>query len=274
MDTRYWGPSGWRFLHLLVSNPDLGIKNATTFFMLLPYVLPCKYCRASLTDYYTADPIPTNIKELPHWLYRIHNCVNAKLREQNLVHTPDPSWSTVKSTYQTLFRTPCTQTNLIGYDFFYSVAFTTPCKSVPSSPLPNAPPNLPTDALKNRWGVLPTAHRYKYIERWWRSIPAVMPYSSWSKAFQKALQSMPPLNRGRVAMTKWIFDAERDMCAALQASRPHTSFQMICTELRTFSSNCGKYRPKARTCRSKQSISRTTLKKKRSSVYFATGGFL
>ena len=66
MDTRFWGPSGWRLLHLITfATSDIDNDHLQLFFRNLPYVLPCKFCRASLTDYYAVDPIPSNKVEFP-----------------------------------------------------------------------------------------------------------------------------------------------------------------------------------------------------------------
>ena len=54
MDTRFWGPDGWKLLHSITENyptvPDKKNKDLyRKFFLSLPYVLPCVYCRKSLT---------------------------------------------------------------------------------------------------------------------------------------------------------------------------------------------------------------------------------
>ena len=160
MDTRFWGPSGWRLLHLIsFAAPKLNKQHLRTFFETLPYVLPCKFCRASLTEYYASDPIPTDPKDAPEWLYRIHNRVNGKLREQKLITGKDPTWHNVKQRYEKWMRQSCTQQTMIGWDFLYSVAYTTPCKDVTSTPIPGAPPHPATPELKNRWNTMTIAER-------------------------------------------------------------------------------------------------------------------
>ncbi len=97
MDTRFWGPSGWRLLHLAsFQKKDIELQKLRTFFSLVPYILPCKFCRASFTDYILVDPIPQTLQNFPTWLYRIHNRVNGKLREQKLITTADPKWPEIK----------------------------------------------------------------------------------------------------------------------------------------------------------------------------------
>lgn len=276
MDTRFWGPSGWRLLHL-ISFADIKQDQLHLFFKNLPYVLPCKFCRASLTDYYAVDPIPTHKKEYAHWLYRIHNRVNGKLREQKLITTEDPRWIDVKKQYQALYDSQCTKGGMIGWDFLFSVAFTTPCSEVISTPMPNAPPHsaLHTPELRNRWGVMTRKERLPYIDAWWKTLPHVLPIREWREAWLRVVPTSPSLESGRQAITAWLYKAETAMCSALKETAPHTSFNGLCKELKAFSSGCGKTRSvKVKTCRAKVTNARKTLKNKRRTAYFATGGFL
>ena len=62
MDTRFWGPPGWKLLHQIAyqypENPTPEDKlNYGIFYSNLGNVLPCKYCRNSFTKY---------IKNLPY----------------------------------------------------------------------------------------------------------------------------------------------------------------------------------------------------------------
>ena len=105
MDTRFWGPSGWKMLHLITFDYQFE-TNAIAyakFFESLPYILPCKFCRASLTDYYRQYPFlnsnKTNMNpdlDLKKWMYNIHNCVNDKLREQGLNPNQNPKYKDIK----------------------------------------------------------------------------------------------------------------------------------------------------------------------------------
>jgi len=278
MDTRFWGPSGWRLLHMIsFAAPTLSQKEVHTFFQLLPYVLPCKFCRASLTDYYTADPIPTKGDDYPAWLFRIHNRVNGKLRDQKLLETKDPRWPEVKHQYETTLNTPCSKQRMVGWDFLYSTAYTTPCPSVASSPMPGAPPlsALTSPELRNRWGLMAREERLPLCRAWWGLLPKVLPMPEWRQAWKKVVPDLPSLEKGRRAVTGWLYAAERAVCQALREQIPHDSFTGLCTELNTFSSGCGKKTStKIKTCRSKKSIARDTLKKKRSQTYKAIGGYL
>jgi len=277
MDTRFWGPSGWRLLHLITFQAkNMNKPDVELFFTNLPYVLPCKFCRASLSDYYVEDPIPKTLSEYPQWLYRIHNRVNDKLRSQNLLDTPNPSWQDIKKRYEEWIKIACSKQRMIGWDFLFSVAYTTPCKVVASSPMPNSPPpkELLTPELRNRWSVMSKEERLPYIEQWWHTLPEVMPYKEWSTTWKKHVQKMPRLSKGRVAITTWLFGAEKTMCSKLLEDAPHSSYSELCTELQTFASGCSKsVTRRVKTCRSK-SKGKDTVKKRRQKLYEATGGYL
>ena len=82
MDTKYWGPSGWRLLHLITFTYDPKNKAVESLFRSLPFVLPCKFCRSSLHEYMEDEPLEPALKSkeaLSRWLNKIHCMVNAKL---------------------------------------------------------------------------------------------------------------------------------------------------------------------------------------------------
>lgn len=277
MDTRFWGPSGWRLLHLVAfAAPDLPQVALRTFFEELPYVLPCKFCRASLTDYFAADPIPTKASDYAQWLYRIHNRVNGKLRDQKLLEVQDPTWNEINTRYSDWLKAPCTKRRLIGWDFLFSVAYTTPCHEVPTASMEGAPPvaTLKTHALKNRWAVISREERLPHMAAWWRSLPRVLPFKEWRDAWNRVVPAAPSLKKGRKAITSWLYAAEKAMCTALKEDLPHDSFSGLCAELSTFSSGCGKRSRKAKTCRSKKSSVKKSLRFRRTQKYKAVGGFL
>jgi hypothetical protein len=254
--------------------PTLPTKPLNTFFENLPYVLPCKYCRASLTDYVFADPIPA-AKEMDEWMYRIHNRVNGKLREQKLLDTPNPKWPEIRKRYEAWMTAPCTKRRMVGWDFLFSIANTTPSATTKATPMPGAPPELPTTALKNRWNVLSAAERFPHLEAWWGTLAAVLPFAEWRGAWQQAekVHGKAPVRRGKRAMVAWLYAMERTVCAYLKETTPHDSFEGLCSELATFSSGCGKSK-RSKTCRATKTKARDTLKQRRRSTYRAVGGYL
>jgi len=250
MDTRFWGPSGWTFLHLIATQAHtLPMNHLYRFFQELPWVLPCKYCRASLHDYYAVDPVPKNASEYPYWLYRIHNRVNGKLRDQRLLKTPNPSWDVVKKRYETKISEACTQRRIDGWDFLFSIAYTTPSKGT-FSPMPNAPPAsvMETPELRNRWGMSSLTEKREHIQAWWNELPHVLPFTQWRSIWKNAT---PDITQGQRRVTAWLYGMERIFCKELQKHEsPYTSYKGLCTNLSRYSSGCGKTRNlKTKTCR-------------------------
>jgi|TARA_B110000967_G_C18843573_1_gene540721 hypothetical protein len=131
MDTRFWGPSGWKILHLVAygypDKPSLKDKqNYGLFFNSLKYILPCKYCRISLVKYYKQLPVEENLQSketLILWIYNIHNKVNNKLRKQGLLKTSNPTKQEVDNIYKPLIEEPC---QIPGWDFIYCMIFNFP----------------------------------------------------------------------------------------------------------------------------------------------------
>jgi hypothetical protein len=133
MDTKFWGPSGWRLLHTIAFSEIS--PNTKKFFELIPFILPCKFCRASLTEYMEEDPVDVSSQDaLARWLWRIHNKVNDKLRGQGLLKTKNPSFDTVREMYEEPFKA------FEGWDFLFSVAENHPySRFTKSMPMENCP---------------------------------------------------------------------------------------------------------------------------------------
>lgn len=107
MNTTFWGPSGWTFLHTLTfiypKTPSYTDKVTMEKFMnSISYILPCKYCRASFYNYTKSMPITNFLdtrEKMIEWLYKIHNKVNKKLRSQGLCKHKNPELNDVKNNY-------------------------------------------------------------------------------------------------------------------------------------------------------------------------------
>ena len=112
MNTTFWGPSGWKFLHTLTyiypENPSFSDKVKMREFMNSLYlILPCKYCRASFLKYSNSLPINEYLDSrvmMIEWLYKIHNKVNKKLRTQGFCKHSNPDESTVASIYNPILE--------------------------------------------------------------------------------------------------------------------------------------------------------------------------
>lgn len=136
MDTRFWGPDGWKLLHSIVENypdyPSINEKKIySIFFNSIKHVLPCIYCRRSLNDYMNELPIEKYINSkinLCYWLYLIHNKVNDKLKKQGLNNNPNPEFKQIKDRYKN-YLIEVNNNNCIGmpgWDFLYTIIFNYP----------------------------------------------------------------------------------------------------------------------------------------------------
>ena len=283
MDTRFWGPSGWKLIHLTASEPlkdEQHARAVSAWFALLPYVLPCKYCRASLSDYYKAQPLTHTILHDPerfgYWAYEIHNRVNGKLRGQGLLTDPDPSWDEVRAHYAELHKGLCDSSPLLGWDFMTSVAGTTPGADYEPVPMPDTP-ETPyytvgsyeqfrkakpseefTDADKkaltlqerNRYNLMTREERLPLLAAWWGLIPSILPCAGWRRAWAAGVEraGAVPLERGQRAVLQWMWAVERGVCGALRCPTPHASYGELRKTMDAFESGCGKAR-RGKTCR-------------------------
>lgn len=105
MNTKAWGPECWKIIHHVAQKypeePSSKIRrNNRIFFNLIPKVLPCKYCRFSLKQFYKENPIRLdNNEEMTRWLYNIHNSVNKKLLNQGLKVGKIPTLENIRKKY-------------------------------------------------------------------------------------------------------------------------------------------------------------------------------
>lgn len=259
MDTRFWGPSGWRFLHLIsfCYEPENQKESVRELFAMLPFVLPCKFCRVSLSEYMVEDPLEPALHSrgtLSKWLWRIHNCVNEKLRSQGLLKEVDPSFAAVKKVYEERIAMGCTRVSFEGWDFLFSIAENHPRAALVknSLPMPNLPLHLEdTPEFRNRWNLIKPDERMVFYLRFWKSIGGALPFAEWrdswklcSLEFSKAESRaawIRELWKLRCCLEKELEFANRD------------EFQNLCKRLAEHRSGCGKRR-RARTCRKKRKV--------------------
>ena len=141
MNTQFWGPSGWRFLHTMANiypvKPSITEKMMIRDFMgLVSDVLPCKYCRASFTKYSDSLDITPFLEsniQIQEWLYRMHNKVNGKLRRQGFCTIENPTLESVIAKYDRLGKDAMIKLDTankmitymykIGFDFLGSIVF-------------------------------------------------------------------------------------------------------------------------------------------------------
>lgn len=256
MDTRFWGPSGWKLLHTIsFLYEPVNIDSTKEFLEVLPFILPCKFCRYSLTCYYEKHPYDKVLhskKDFAKWMYIIHNCVNDKLRRQGLNPARNPTFNSVGIFYRKWLSkgvTSCVTSTF--WDFLFSVAYNHPKEaSKNSSPMPDCPPEAvgcDSNAERNKWNTMTAAERMPYYKRFWDLLPVVMPVLKWSEA---------PNLTCRKSTVAWLW---RQRCN-LQPDK-HDPYREVCHRIASFSSGCGSSK-KAKTCRKKPSASITRKVKK------------
>jgi hypothetical protein len=245
MDTRFWGPSGWRILHMIAEGPNAS-KNKT-FWMMLPFVLPCKFCRASLTDYYRLHPIPSQQQDYQKWLYTIHNLVNQKLRDQGQTLDPDPSYEAVKAHYSQLLDVGCSKVEFPGWSFFFCIADNHPTSS-PSKPMPDTPTIPPTTLVeRNKYNLLTPSERKHALKKFWQSIPDVLPFHEWSTSWKTHAGSTTKAIKNRRSALAWLWKIRCGMDTDLHTMST-LNFHGLCKQIATHRSGCSKS-TRARTCR-------------------------
>ena len=252
MDTRFWGPSGWKLLHTItfLYEPSQATE-VGEFLAVIPYILPCKFCRYSLTEYYEKHPYEEALRSraaLARWMYTIHNCVNAKLRGQGLNPSPDPSFAAVQKFYTSWLKdglAPC----IVGtfWDFLFAVAYNHPKEaSRNSSPMSGCPDTCTGDKEKNRWNTMTADERMPYYRRFWQLLPAILP-GKWSGEEAKL--------GCRKSAVAWLWRQRCQMDPSW-----HDPYQVVCERIASHASGCSASR-RARTCRRRQQRVTTRVKK-------------
>jgi hypothetical protein len=240
MDTRYWGSSGWQLLHLIAA------KGACkSFWETIPFILPCKFCRASLSEFYNELPPPTTNQSL--WLYKIHNKVNNKLRNQGTYTSPDPSQVKVIENYKSLLKQGFTKTYFPGWEFLFSIADNHPYCS-PSKPMPDAPETPPKSLEeKNHYNLLTPSERIHQLKTFWTLLPDALPFKEWSSSWKKHEGPIKQAIKNRRSIKCWLWKIKCGLESDLEQLGT-TSFNGLCKQVAKHRSGCSTSK-KAKTCR-------------------------
>ena len=261
MDTRFWGPSGWRLLHTITFayNPETDKGSTGQLFNMLPFVLPCKFCRASLTEYMETDPVEPALEtreKLTRWLWRIHNEVNKKLRDQNLVVVPDPPFQKVQEIYEGLLSYGCSQTEFPGWDFLFSIAELHPMSKTAkeSVPIVGAPDcaAVKTKEERNRWNCMEPRERLVLYKKFWLALGKSLPFREWRRSWSKYADGKTTEEAlgSRAGTIKWLWRLRCKMEHDLKLLN-RCKYSSLCKTLKTHRSGCSKS-VKAKTCRKKR----------------------
>ena len=260
MDTRFWGPSGWRLLHLITFTyePEKQKAAVREMFSMLPFVLPCKYCRASFSQYLRKEPLEPALHsraKLTRWLWKIHNLVNGKLRGQGLLKEADPSFADVKKVYEERVAAGCIRTEFEGWNFLFSIAENHPFSqgARASTPMPDAPAVADTPELRNEYNLMKPEERIVYYERFWKSLAGALPFQEWRDAWTACAIRWDTLEK-RYEWMRELWKVRCCMEKELQLIN-HEEFGSLCKRLINHRSGCGT-KKRGKTCR------RITRKKK------------
>jgi hypothetical protein len=258
MDTRFWGPSGWRLLHLITFTYEPEQRTEVgRLFELLPYVLPCKFCRRSLVEYMEEDPLEPALasrKTLTQWLYRIHNKVNAKLRGQGLPTAPDPPFASVKKEYETRLAAGCSGTEFQGWEFLFSIAENHPFShggrnSVPFEDCPGEGHTATATAdQRNRWNTMKPEERMTFYRKFWAAVGPALPFPEWRSAWERCSGGEVDALDTRHRWLRSLWRIRSCLEKELDLKRSDSCFSALCDRLSAHRSGCGK-RPRAKTCR-------------------------
>jgi hypothetical protein len=248
MDTRFWGPSGWRLLHMIAESPFA--NKSKTFWEMLPFVLPCKFCRWSLSGYYELLPIPNKQEEYSEWLYKIHNLVNQKLRDQGQSVQPDPPYSAVKQYYEDLLKIGCSKTEFPGWTFLFCIADNHPDTS-PSKPMPDAPATPPINLVeRNKYNLLTPKERKVALKKFWQTIPYILPFEEWQNSWKNHVGPLSKSTINRRSALQWLWKIKCGMESDLKQIS-NVSFYGLCKKIATHRSGCSTS-TRAKTCRRTQ----------------------
>lgn len=216
MDTRYWGPSGWELFHLIAfrsPHPDDVLNQ-------MKDVLPCKYCRASTTQFVHDHPLrlagSDNSTGPGKWLYEIHNMVNNKLRTQcasdpKVVNPgPDPAFEKVKAKYMHM-----KPTEVPGRDFLMAVAY-----------------NYTPERAK-----MATQRTFMH------ALSKVFPFDKYREAFAAYIKEHEPTLTSQPAYLRWMYGLLKAMSSDIPFYRAYVK------RVAYYKSGCSKKNDRSATCR-------------------------
>lgn len=258
MDTRFWGPSGWIFLHQITFayNPIKQRKVVQQLLESLPFVLPCKFCRASLTEYMKDLPLESALhskEDLTKWMYDIHNKVNDKLRKQGQPIDTDPTFESVRAFYQSSLENGCTKTFFPGWTFLFSIAENHPLsrQSLNTSPMPEAPSRTSGMSINelNQYNLFKPHERMPFYRKFWEAVGQSLPFEEWRKQW-KLLESKHRLLRNigkRWPLLRSLWKVRCTMEESFELQN-QTKFADLCDTLASHRSGCAKS-IRVKTCR-------------------------
>lgn len=222
IDTRFWGPSAWQLFHLIA----FFSPHPQDILLDLKDVLPCKFCRASTTEY-VADQSVTTCGDPGRWMYDLHNKVNHKLREQSktdpTVMDPghDPKFEEIKERYKAIYAKK--PTGVPGRDFLMSIAV-------------------------NYGDAVPVECDVQAIHKtFWTRLASTYPYENLRKIVASYVDAHPPELKDRRSYSKWVYGLLARLSKKVRV--PILSYNGYVQRVMYFKSGCEKKTYKGKTCR-------------------------
>ena len=175
----------------------------------MPFILPCKYCRASAQQFWKQSKPHGNLQR---WLYNFHNKVNAKLIKQHAedpkcpLPVPAPPFEQIQKRYRAILDSPPTE--IPGRDFLYSIAY----------------------------NFNPKEQNIKHHETFWVLLKASFPFPEFRKHI-----SIPWFN----SRSDYLFSVR----AMFSHMKPQKSIESIAQQLAYYKSGCAKKTYKGKTCK-------------------------
>ena len=234
MDTRFWGPDGWKIFHSIAEGyPDKPTNDERymygCFFKCLRFVLPCIYCRISFKEYSEKLQVDDHLdskESLTKWMYNMHNLVNDKLRTQGFLHENDPSYVDIKTKYKNFIsevnKSNCT--HMPGWDFIYCIYF-------------NYPEKFDEDAMERIVGYA----------QFLLLLPHVLPFTAAKEALVSFKYDLSENLMSREKAKELIYYMEKHVKKAINCKC--ISFTKRCNIIENFRAGCKKNKDGAGTCR-------------------------
>ena len=187
-------------------------------------VLPCKYCRASTTQFVHDHPLRLAGSDTSagpgKWLYEIHNMVNNKLRTQcandpKVVDPgPDPKFEQVKAKYMAM-----KPTQVPGRDFLMAVAY-----------------NYKPERAK-----MATQRTFMH------ALSKVFPFDEYREAFAEYIKAREPTLSSQKAYLRWMYGLLKAMSDRSHSEIP--SYPEYVKRVAYYKSGCSKKNDRSATCR-------------------------
>jgi hypothetical protein len=95
LEPTLWGPSAWSSLHAIAFHSQSSLETLCELFEDMKVLLPCSACRGNYRGHLESLPFPKTRREVPKWLYLIHDRVN-----RSNGHPPSPSYASVQRTWK------------------------------------------------------------------------------------------------------------------------------------------------------------------------------